>query len=235
MQLTNLLVTNESSDKLLVSSLPAEPAVTDPIGSILFGLTIQACRVTRTTRNACIAATNMNNSNNNGNDGAANSSNNLQRGLSSPANDSLQQSYYIAALDRYLEMRGLVSPVIDKQSDYVYTYDFLHVESGTVVKIFKQLDDREMSRYSNRADDRVTCFILDATYFCGDLSDYVVGAAINNVVPEALEAAANLRAYIFFEGVLWELSEQPEGEWEWKQVIPVERNLCMRTLLELPR
>lgn len=165
------------------------------------------------------------NFNNDGSEETRNSSKNVVRGLSCPKNDSLLKSCYTVALDKYLGMRGLVSPVKDTRCKRVYHYDFLHVESETAIKIFTTLDELEMARYHNRTEDVKTCFIIDASHLCDDLRGGYEEEDIEHVAPpEVIEAAQELNAYIYINGFMWQWSESPEPDiMLWWTMTPLER------------
>ena len=94
-------------------------------------------------------------------------------GLSSPANNFLRQSLYIAALDRHLGIRGLISPVTDDESGL--NFDFFCPTTGTLIKVFKSLDQDAISRYQENHREK-NIVIVDAVALeqvecdeCGDM------------------------------------------------------------------
>lgn len=153
--------------------------------------------------------------------------NNRAAGLSSPANNSLQQSLYIAALDRYLGIRGLISPVTDE--DTGLACDFFCPSTGTVIKIFKSLDEGTIFRYEQGRRER-SIFIVDAhaleTTECDECGD-----KHPNWESEVLRTAATiLDAYLYLDDELF--SFNPE-ECEWEPIIPVERRRCIEALYNM--
>jgi hypothetical protein len=148
-------------------------------------------------------------------------------GLSSPANSSLQQSLYIATLDRYLDIRGLISPVIDDSSGL--DYDFFHAESGAVIKILKSLGHEITSRYE-AGRHKNSIFIVDAVALEQDDCDDC-GGTHPNLESEVLHTAATvLDAFLYLDDELYMF--EPEG-CEWDVVIPVERRRCFEALYNL--
>lgn len=153
--------------------------------------------------------------------------NNRAAGLSSPANNSLQQSLYIAALDRHLGIRGLISPVTDEDTDL--DYDFFCPDTGTVIKIFKTIDQDIISRHEQGRREK-TIFIVDAVALettecdeCGDKHP--------NWESEVLHTAATiLDAYLYLDDELF--SFNPE-ECEWEPVMPVERSRCLEAIANM--
>src|SRR4051794_10963757 len=73
--------------------------------------------------------------------------------------DSLRQSLYIAALDRQIGLRGFIPAVTDAVGNL--TYDFYHAKSGRFVKVFNDLDAKEMARYEEFRPDPAPIYIVD--------------------------------------------------------------------------
>jgi hypothetical protein len=93
-----------------------------------------------------------------------NSDNHINRNAnntSSRTNQSLQQSLYIAALDRQIGMRGFIPAVTDAVGNL--DYDFLHMQSGRFVKLFKELHAEEMARYEQFRPDLAPIYIVEAS------------------------------------------------------------------------
>ena len=141
-------------------------------------------------------------------------------GISSPANQSLRQSLYIAALDRYLGIRGLISPVYDEKYDL--HYDFLIEHSQRLIKVFKSLDAEEMSKYEEANAHYDPIFILDSELLektecpgCGDLH-------VNIESDEIVEAAINTGALLYHQERLWRLSPDEDSENVWERLEPID-------------
>jgi hypothetical protein len=69
-------------------------------------------------------------------------------GIQTPANDSYQQSLYIAAISQFIGCEGLASPASDVRDGIEYTFNFYHPECGKVFKVFKSDDLSEYEKYT---------------------------------------------------------------------------------------
>src|SRR4051812_43732637 len=103
----------------------------------------------------------MEHNSNSGAGEANNSSNETQSSISSPPNQSYRLSLYIAALDRFLGLRGLVWPVTDDVNGTTLTFDFYHPEDRSLVKIFQTLAPEEVARYKGYYQDHDVIFLFD--------------------------------------------------------------------------
>jgi hypothetical protein len=98
---------------------------------------------------------------NNDSEGAENPSNKTNNaGIQTQANDSYQQSLYIAAISQFIGCKGLASPAIDTLDGVEYTFDFYHPECGKVFKVFKSDDLSEYEKYTQYSGNVV--IIVDA-------------------------------------------------------------------------
>lgn len=145
-----------------------------------------------------------------------------RNGLSSPANNSLQQSYYIAALSRYLRLSGLISPVTDVRDGIEYQFDFYNVETGSLIKVFTTLDEEQISKYQPLAADEGVLFILDTTAFEDCATE--CGAETFEGLPDSVfEAAERLDALIYFDKRLYECLDDVHDRDDWNPMLPFER------------
>ena len=165
---------------------------------------------------------------NEGSEKASNSSNNTLNGISSPANASLQQSLYIAALDRYLGIRGLVSPVTDTNSGL--SYDFYHPASGRLIKVFKALSSKHLAEYEQSRPTADPLYIVDGIALedsecpgCGEMH-------ANFASEDLADALLVFDVLVYADDLLWQFDDEEE---EWEPMIPVERSRCMGALLDL--
>jgi hypothetical protein len=145
-------------------------------------------------------------------------------GLSSPANNSLQQSLYIAALDRHLGIRGLISPVTDDTTGL--DYDFFCPSTGAVIKIFRSIDQNTIAQYEVGRREK-SIFIVDAVALEQDDCD----DTYPNLESGILHTAATvLDAFLYLDDELYIF--EPEG-CEWDVVIPMERSRCLKAIANI--
>ncbi|HEY3899600.1 MAG TPA: hypothetical protein VGM54_13350 [Chthoniobacter sp.] len=152
---------------------------------------------------------------------------NRTAGLSSPANNSLQTSLYIALLDRYLGIRGLVSPVVDE--DAKLDYDFFHPKSGRVIKIFKSLQPEEIEKYAISGREE-NIFIVDAVALDSTTCEGCGEPQPDIDSEELIEAAVVLNAYLYFDDTL---NRWDEEVGKWAIMMPYERERCMDAIFNL--
>jgi len=145
-------------------------------------------------------------------------------GLSSPANNSLQQSLYIAAIDRYLGIRGLISPITDE--DAGLDYDFFHPDTGRVIKILQSIDQDTIMRYEKGRRENAI-FIVDALALEHVECDECTRLHPDVESEELSALALALNAYLYVEDELFEFAAL---EREWDLVLPVERMKCIDIL-----
>lgn len=177
----------------------------------------------------------MEHSSNSGREGGKNPSNEIQSNLSSPANQSLKQSLYIAALDRFLDLRGFVWPVTDRIRDTTFTFDFYHPEDRKLVKVFRELGSTEVVRYKSYLQHRDVVFVFDSDDEDPDLWECEDCGGPHLSLPATLEPGATaLGAYVYHHDRLWEPGEpaDPHKPTTWIPIVPVEWSDGFNTALE---
>lgn len=133
----------------------------------------------------------------------------------------IKTSLYIAALDRYLGLRGFTSAITDGETGL--DYDFLHLASGTFVKIIDPLDTTNVNRYQKARP--VQCvFIVDASTLTLPPDE----ARTSILDCEAVcSATLVLDAYVYLKDKFWTVGEE---NCEWTPMLPFERLLCVKAL-----
>ena len=139
-------------------------------------------------------------------------------GISSPANQSLRQSLYIAALVRYLGIRGLISPIYDEKNDL--HYDFLIEHSQRLIRVFKSLDVEEMSKYAEANGDYVPILIIDTEHLKKTECSGKLRVDIES--DEIVEAAINTGALLYHQERLWRLSPDEDADNVWERLEPID-------------
>jgi hypothetical protein len=152
-------------------------------------------------------------------------------GISSPANQSLRQSLYIAALDRYLGIRGLISPVHDKKNDL--HYDFLIEHSQRLIKVFKSVEAEEIAKYAEANADTDPIFIIDTELLGETWRAGCEKLPMDIESEEIVEAAINAGALLYHQERLWQPSPDEDTENSWEPLEPFERSRCINALLSL--
>ena len=159
----------------------------------------------------------------NGPEGAQNSSKQQNAGIQMPANNSYQQSLYIAAISKSLGLEGLVSPVTDVRKGVEYAFNFYHPEAQRLVKVFQTYDKESYRQYSKHPKQPI--IIFDAASIPHQLKECECGCGYSylHVSESAFSESVrwNDRAYIYHDGDLWKCHASIDGEWRWKQVMPV--------------
>lgn len=146
-------------------------------------------------------------------------------GLSSPANQSLMHSLYVAALDRHLGIRGLISPVTDNVSGF--EYDFFHPASGRLIKIFNSLDDHIIEKYCGAIPEPHPIFIVDNDTILGD-------DKWNSAIDKFLgDAVIRLHALQYLNDMLLEHFVDEDEEDDWEIITPIERARCIDAINDL--
>lgn len=169
-----------------------------------------------------------NNKNNNGPEDAKNSSNETQRSILFPANNSYGQSLYIAALDRYLGIRGLISPVEDQDEGVTLAFDFFQPSGGKLVKIFRSHDIDEIKTYMPYSNTRRAIFIYDAAAGHSMISqcDDCDGPHLYlSLTAQSIAIAFGARVY--HENVLWQRAYQHDQNKPkaWRPMVPLKQGL----------
>ena len=144
--------------------------------------------------------------------------------LSLPTNTSLKQSLYIAALDRFYGIRGLLSPASDTFDGVRYDFDFYHPSSGTLIKFFPKFDEDEFRKYSAYAEKHDLISIIDAENIdiepCEECGHKCIDALPEELTVEAMLSDASL----YFNDNMWELvdDEDDDGLSKWVPLMPFE-------------
>ena len=154
-------------------------------------------------------------------------------GISSPANQSLRQSLYIAALDRYLGIRGLISPVYDEKYDL--HYDFLIEHSQRLIKVFKSVEAEEIAKYAEANADSDPIFILDTEYLGETWRAVCEKLPMDIESEEIVEAAINAGALLYYQDRLWQPTPDEDTDKSWDPLEPFERSRCINALLGLEK
>ena len=120
-----------------------------------------------------------------------------------------QQSLYIAALDRYRNIRGLIYPYQDSEG---YQFDFHAPGARRLIKVFTEINEAEIERYSNYSKQKNIIFIIDLT----GLVKRPVVAMLNRTIPQrVLESASKLGALLFAEEELYSSVQLSDGSIGW--------------------
>jgi len=138
-------------------------------------------------------------------------------------NPDYRQSRYIAALDRYLGMRGLIYSVMAISPGGPFEFDFLDCNDGTYVKFLNEIDPKEVAKYAQYQEDNDNViFILNAESHvspckcCGK-------HRLELLTPEAYGATLSLNAIIYFNDRFWWPAENPTNLSDlWEPMVPVE-------------
>ena len=149
------------------------------------------------------------------------SSDRKESGISSPANRSLQQSYYIAAIVKFTGHEGLQSPVTNIHEGELYTFDFFCPESEYLFKVLSldQLD--EYDKYLRHPGDITIIIDLELN------GDPVFTAQVNEreVIIVSREVTAQLHAtestVLYFDRQLWQFDEVVDGLGFWSRLDPL--------------
>ena len=152
--------------------------------------------------------------------------------LNSPLTKSLQQSLYIAALDRYFGIRGLISPVTDHRHGVDYTFDFYHPQSGTLIKFITEPTAEQIDRDAEILTDDDVMVIIDASHQAVGICFNCDEPCLNTVPAEIPELAETIGAYVYFDDCLWQMDD-PDDHQSWERMIPWERERCMRAIWHL--
>ena len=128
-------------------------------------------------------------------------------------------------MDRYFGMSGFASPVTDVINGVEFRYDLYHVESKKLIKVFTNLNKKELSHYGGVEDSRDVAFIVEACNF----DDSCLDCKFDDISAKVLKTALKFDALIFFNGELWEC--QDDGEW--LPMLPLEREKCIDALLNI--
>lgn len=152
---------------------------------------------------------------------ANNSSNQNIAGINSPANNSYQQSLYIAAISKFIGCEGLCSPVTDTRDGIKYTFDFYHPECGKMFKVFRADALSEYEQYALYPGEKI--IIVDA-----DNCNYQVGECacceellliLPHKIGEQLHDTDS--TLVYFKQQLWEFrSEEKDGTSLWRMIVP---------------
>ena len=114
-------------------------------------------------------------------------------------------SLYIVALDRYRGIRGLIYPYQDNDG---YLFDFYAPRARRSIKVFTEINEAEIERYTNHPKRKKIIFIIDLT----GLLKKPLAAMLNRTIPQPiLESAAKLGAFLFAEEELYSLMQLPDG------------------------
>ena len=142
--------------------------------------------------------------------------------------NNARNSLYIAALDRYLGLRGFVTWVTDGATDL--DYDFYHLESGTFVKIIDPLDAEDIDRYQ-KGRPPYSVFLVDARMLA---SGQEASKGFQSILDSQQVCAATLAldAYVYLGDELWSLNEE---NLTWTSVLPLEHRLCLKAIDNLLR
>ncbi len=143
---------------------------------------------------------------------------------------SLKQSFYIAALDRYLGLRGFIFPIDDIVNRL--TYDFLHQETGAFVKVFTTTDPKHLEPYELRRPERNPIYIVDAEQMDG--VERIKGPQHNLLLPKNVcERLRPFSPYVYYDDTLWEHDPSNEERDCWVAILPDERARCIIALTEM--
>lgn len=138
--------------------------------------------------------------------------------INTPLNDSFEKSLYIAMLECYFELRGLMSPVTVEHEGEKYDFDFYQPGKKVLIKVFGALDENEVKRYAKLADENNVIYILDARDHVRRGQDGSMN--INNLTREALIAARVLTPCIYLDNSIWVPNEDATDGDMWMQIIP---------------
>lgn len=145
-------------------------------------------------------------------------------GICIPANDSYQQSSYIAAISRFVGVHGLEYPVSETVKNMRFDFDFFDPEARMLIKVFRKIDAVEIEKYHRYSLDRDVFFIVD----CDELETEVrececCGGGILTLSNENEGTLAeHIGAFVFYDDALWRLSTKEGTKPQWSQLSPVE-------------
>ena len=157
----------------------------------------------------------------NGPEGAKNSSKqNTTAGIQMPANDSYQQSLYIASISKSLGYDGLHSPVTDKQNGIEHTFDFYQPDAEILIKMFQGFDEGQYNLYAHHPSKPILIFDSSTIPCRMDLCECGCGSllVVDKTVAEHLYD--NPYVFIYNDGDLWEYHLHTDGKWVWKRKMP---------------
>lgn len=174
--------------------------------------------------------------NNDGSGGAKNPLKTQITGLSAGVDDIRRESIYIAMLDRYFGISGLVYPLVNEKNGQKYTFDFYQPASGALIKVFTSLEQQQIERYSEYAEscDLDLIFVVD-TLTLG-LANAKCGGCGGELPPNdkiLLDAVEEAGAFLFHEGRLWELDpfdDMGSDHHVWAPVIPIQHQAVVHLL-----
>ncbi len=149
-------------------------------------------------------------------------------GDSTLAKQTLRQSLYIAALDRYLGIRGLISPFHDAKSGL--SYDFFHPESKQLVKIFTTLEPAELLRYPEAHCRDNTLYIIDAENFASRMRR---GSRVIMNDESLVKAAKRANALIYHKDCFWREYDGGDAAVHWDPLWTDERQRCVDAIYRM--
>lgn len=157
----------------------------------------------------------------NGPEGAKNPSKQNSVGIQMPANDSYQQSLYIAAISKSLGHEGLVSPVSEMWHGVEHTFDFYDPEAEQLFKVFGTFDEKSYAQYSIYHGQPFV--ILDGAGIPHEIKDCECGCEYMQVTDAkiAKRIYRDQNTVIYHDGDLWKFRGFIDGEWTWKKIMPV--------------
>ena len=149
------------------------------------------------------------------------SSDRKESGISSPANRSLQQSYYIAAIAKFTGHEGLQSPVANIHEGELYTFDFFCPESEYLFKILPLGELDEYDKYLQHPGN--VTIIIDL-----ELNDdpvYTAHVCGREVIIVSREVTARLHTLdytvLYFDRQLWQFDQLVDGLGFWSRLDPI--------------
>ncbi len=157
----------------------------------------------------------------NGPEGAQNSPKQQNVGIQMPANNSYQQSLYIAAISKSLGYEGLISPVSEVWHGVEHTFDFYDPEAEQLFKVFPAFDERQYAQYAKYHGRPF--IILDSAGVSHEIKDCECGCEYMQVTDAkiAKRIYRDQETVIFHDGNLWKFRGFIDGEWTWKKIMPV--------------
>jgi len=138
-----------------------------------------------------------------------------------PVGESFQQSVYIAALDRYFGINGVMSSVVDIQGGKSYTFDFYAPQRSHFIKIFKDLDHEEIERYGNHPNVDGILFVLDVSGVV-EMENPHRGILHDSLPEIVISAVAKLGACLFVQNRMWDLVMYPGDVAIWEPIMAIE-------------
>ena len=146
--------------------------------------------------------------------------------IQTPLNQSLRQSLYIAALDRHLGLRGLIFPVEDKENNI--SYDFMHAETGQLIKVFKKLHQDEFVKYELSRPDDSPLFIVDELALERSACECCDEDIVCLKSEELMDARTVFDVMLYLDDQLWQFCDATQT---WEPIMPVERERCIEALV----